>query len=118
MPPLIAFAGVLGGLAVVRWAYRTALEVNQELEEARWRAPPRPRDRTKFRPAAGPDHRRLSAGLIHSTATAVLPSRSLAPASGSGMTPENRRASLEAGRLTEPFVSNVTILWPSNFVPS
>ena len=28
MPPLIAFAGILGGLAVVRW-------VNQELEEAR-----------------------------------------------------------------------------------
>ena len=35
MPPLIAFAGALGGLAVVRWAYRTALRVNQELEEAR-----------------------------------------------------------------------------------
>ena len=35
MPPLIAFAGVLGGLAVVRWVYRTALMVNQELEEAR-----------------------------------------------------------------------------------
>ena len=35
MPPFIAFAGVLGGLAVVRWAYRTALRVNQELEEAR-----------------------------------------------------------------------------------
>jgi hypothetical protein len=35
MPPLIAFAGVLGGLAVVRWAYRTALRVNRELEEAR-----------------------------------------------------------------------------------
>jgi hypothetical protein len=33
--PLIAFAGVLGGLAVVRWAYRTALRVNRELEEAR-----------------------------------------------------------------------------------
>ena len=33
--PLIAFAGVLGGLAVVRWAYRTALRINQELEEAR-----------------------------------------------------------------------------------
>ncbi|MEA2887727.1 MAG: hypothetical protein QOD11_2087, partial [Bradyrhizobium sp.] len=25
MPPLIAFAGALGGLAVVRWAYRTAV---------------------------------------------------------------------------------------------
>ncbi|MFL6820032.1 MAG: hypothetical protein ACJ8EF_19045 [Bradyrhizobium sp.] len=35
MPPLIAFAGTLGGLAVVRWAYRTALRVNRELEEAR-----------------------------------------------------------------------------------
>jgi hypothetical protein len=35
MPPMIAFAGVLGGLAVVRWAYRTALRVNKELEEAR-----------------------------------------------------------------------------------
>ena len=37
MPPLIAFAGALGGLAAVRWAYRTALRVNQELEEARLR---------------------------------------------------------------------------------
>jgi hypothetical protein len=35
MPPLIAFAGALGGLAVIRWAYRTALMVNRELEEAR-----------------------------------------------------------------------------------
>ncbi|MGE0285528.1 MAG: hypothetical protein AB7I42_04995 [Bradyrhizobium sp.] len=35
MPALIAFAGVLGGLAVVRWAYKTAQKVNQELEEAR-----------------------------------------------------------------------------------
>jgi hypothetical protein len=35
MPPLIAIAGALGGLAVVRWAYRTALRVNRELEEAR-----------------------------------------------------------------------------------
>ncbi len=35
MPPFIAFAGVLGGLAVIRWAYKTALRVNQELEEAR-----------------------------------------------------------------------------------
>jgi hypothetical protein len=35
MPPFIAFAGVLGGLAVVRWAYKTALRINQELEEAR-----------------------------------------------------------------------------------
>jgi hypothetical protein len=35
MPPLIAFAGTLGGLAVVRWAYRTAVRINRELEEAR-----------------------------------------------------------------------------------
>ena len=35
MPPLIAFAGALGGLAVVRWAYRTVPRVNRELEEAR-----------------------------------------------------------------------------------
>jgi hypothetical protein len=35
MPPLIAFAGALGGLAVVRWAYRTAKRINRELEEAR-----------------------------------------------------------------------------------
>lgn len=35
MPPLIAFAGTLGALAVVRWAYRTAIQINRELEEAR-----------------------------------------------------------------------------------
>ena len=35
MPPFIAFAGVLGGLAVIRWAYKTAVRVNQELEELR-----------------------------------------------------------------------------------
>lgn len=35
MPPLIAFAGALGSLAVVRWAYKTAKRVNRELEEAR-----------------------------------------------------------------------------------
>jgi hypothetical protein len=35
MPPLVAIAGVLGGLAVVRWAYRTAVRINHELEEAR-----------------------------------------------------------------------------------
>lgn len=35
MPPLIAFAGTLGGLAVVRWAYRTAVKISRELEEAR-----------------------------------------------------------------------------------
>ena len=35
MPPLIAFAGALGGLAVVRWAYETAQRINRELDEAR-----------------------------------------------------------------------------------
>ncbi len=35
MPPLIAIAGALGSLAVVRWAWRTAKRVNRELEEAR-----------------------------------------------------------------------------------
>jgi hypothetical protein len=35
MPPLIAFAGALGGLALVRWAYRTAVRINHELEEIR-----------------------------------------------------------------------------------
>jgi len=35
MPPLIAFAGALGGLALVRWAYRTALRINTELDAAR-----------------------------------------------------------------------------------
>ena len=35
MPPFIAFAGVLGGLAVLRWAYKTAVRVNQELDEMR-----------------------------------------------------------------------------------
>lgn len=35
MPPLVAFGAALGGLAVVRWAYKTAQRINQELEEAR-----------------------------------------------------------------------------------
>ena len=35
MPPFVAFAGVLGGLAMVRWAYKTAQRINQELEDAR-----------------------------------------------------------------------------------
>ncbi len=35
MPPFVAFAGVLGGLAVVRWAYKTAVRINQELDEMR-----------------------------------------------------------------------------------
>lgn len=35
MPPFVAVAGVLGGLAMVRWAYKTAQKINHELEEAR-----------------------------------------------------------------------------------
>ena len=35
MPPFVAFAGVLGGLAVVRWAYKSAVRINEELEEMR-----------------------------------------------------------------------------------
>ncbi|CCE10469.1 conserved exported hypothetical protein [Bradyrhizobium sp. STM 3843] len=35
MPPFVAVAGVLGGLAMVRWAYKTAQRINHELEEAR-----------------------------------------------------------------------------------
>lgn len=35
MPPLVALAGALGGAAFVRWAYRTACRINQELETAR-----------------------------------------------------------------------------------
>ncbi|MGJ4951323.1 hypothetical protein [Bradyrhizobium sp. HKCCYLS20291] len=35
MPPFVAFAGMLGGLAAVRWVYKTAQRINQELEEAR-----------------------------------------------------------------------------------
>jgi N-formylglutamate amidohydrolase len=35
MPPLIAFAGTLGALAMVRWVYRTAVQINRDLEEAR-----------------------------------------------------------------------------------
>ena len=53
MPPLIAFAGALGGLAVVRWAYRTALRVNRELEEARLARVAEAAGRTKFRPCGG-----------------------------------------------------------------
>ena len=35
MPPLIAFAGALGGLVLVRWAFRAAVRINRELEEIR-----------------------------------------------------------------------------------
>ncbi len=51
MPPLIAFAGALGGLAVVRWAYRTAMRINRELEEARLaRVAEVSQNAAKFRP--------------------------------------------------------------------
>ena len=64
MPPLIAFAGALGGLAVVRWAYKTAVRINQELEDARMaRVAEAARHRRYPDAAAGPRHRRLSAGL-------------------------------------------------------
>jgi hypothetical protein len=35
MPPLIALAGTLGGLATVRWVYRAAKRINHEIEQAR-----------------------------------------------------------------------------------
>ena len=53
MPPLIAFAGALGGLAVVRWAYRTALRVNKELEEARLAGSLKRHGRAIFRRCGG-----------------------------------------------------------------
>jgi len=64
MPPLIAFAGALGGLAVVRWAYRTAVRVNRELEaarSARLAEASQPADIPTLR--RDPKHRRLPAGL-------------------------------------------------------
>ena len=65
MPPLIAFAGFLGGLAVVRWAYRTALRVNKELEEARLaRVAEAPRAGRDSDASARPRHRRVPPGLI------------------------------------------------------
>jgi hypothetical protein len=35
MSPFVAFAGALGGLAVLRWAYKTAVKINRELQEIR-----------------------------------------------------------------------------------
>jgi len=35
MSPFVAFAGALGGLAVLRWAYKTAVRINRELQEIR-----------------------------------------------------------------------------------
>jgi hypothetical protein len=35
MPPLMAFAGALGGLALLRWAYMAAVRINRELEDIR-----------------------------------------------------------------------------------
>ncbi|WP_022721518.1 hypothetical protein [Rhodopseudomonas sp. B29] len=37
MPPLLVFAGALAGIAMVRWAFRTAGRINQELDDARAR---------------------------------------------------------------------------------
>lgn len=46
MPPLIAVAAAVGGIAVARWAYKTARRLNQELEQVRdsMLAEPRPAD--------------------------------------------------------------------------
>ena len=52
MPPLIAFAGALGGLAVVRWAYKTAVRINRELEEARLARVAEAARRVRFRRCA------------------------------------------------------------------
>jgi hypothetical protein len=35
MPPFVAIAGALGGLAVIRWAYKTAVRINRELQDIR-----------------------------------------------------------------------------------
>src|SRR5260221_10849505 len=76
MPPLIAFAGALGGLAVVPWAYRTALRVNRELEQARLAplaAAPRPNEiptprrapnTAPYRPGRSPPPRATAIALI------------------------------------------------------
>ena len=63
MPPLIALRGALGGLAVVRWAYTTAVRINRELEEARTGARRRAARGRYSHPAPRPRHRSLSAGL-------------------------------------------------------
>ncbi|ABE38456.1 conserved hypothetical protein [Rhodopseudomonas palustris BisB5] len=35
MPPLLVLAGSLVGIAFVRWAFRSAGRINQELDDAR-----------------------------------------------------------------------------------
>jgi hypothetical protein len=35
MPPLLVFAGTLVGIAMVRWAFRTAGRINHELDDVR-----------------------------------------------------------------------------------
>lgn len=35
MPPLLLFAGTLAGIAMVRWAFRTAERINRELDDVR-----------------------------------------------------------------------------------
>ena len=97
MPPFIAFAGVLGGLAVVRWAYKTAHEDqpgagrNAPVAGRRGRASGRNQDA-----AARPRHRRLSAGLAY----LALASRSLVRCETRYaviLTPDSGRGILEAG---------------------
>ena len=51
--PLIAFAGALGGLAVVRWAYKTAVRINRELKTRVWPASRRPPAQAIFRRCGG-----------------------------------------------------------------
>ena len=63
MPPLIAFAGALGGLAVVRWAYKTAVRINGNWKRRGWPASPRPPPRAKFPPSGETRDRRVPAGL-------------------------------------------------------
>ena len=84
MPPLIAFAGALGGLAVVRWAYKTAVRINRELEEARLARVAEAQTGEFRRCAATPSPAligrvrtsRLTAnGRCHTTGTALIPCR-------------------------------------------
>ena len=70
MPPLIAFAGALGGLAVVRWAYKTAVRINRELEEARLARVAEAQTARHSDAAPRPRHRSLSAGLGQAIQTA------------------------------------------------
>ena len=76
MPPLIAFAGALGGLAVVRWAYKTAVRINRELEEARLARVAEgdsrgsERNRSAFANAAGPTNPFETSCTVHAATQA------------------------------------------------